>query len=427
MEVFGVGYESKILSEEEIRHIVASAAEGLAAEGKSVLVIVPDHTRTCPLPQVARLLHAELSGCVEKLDFLIALGTHPPLAEEKIDRLLGVEPGRRAEVFGDSRFFNHRWNDPDALRKIGTITADQIRQIIAPELHNYAVDIDVTINKLVLEYDVVLIVGPVFPHEVVGFSGGSKYFFPGVCGEQLLNFLHWLGALITNPKIIGTKDTPVRATLEAAVEMLGINARALCMVVKGTELCGLFFGPVRQAWSDAVELSDKVHIVYVDRPFASVLSRAPKMYDDIWTGGKCMYKLEPVVADGGELIIYAPHINEISSTHGELIRKIGYHTRDYFLADWEKFQGYPWGVLAHSTHVRGVGRMEGGVEKPRINVTLATNIPEKLCRQIHLGYRNPASIDVASWQGRQDRLYVPKAGEMLYKLKNPPDWQRFDG
>ncbi len=427
MEVFGVGYESKILSEEEIRHIVASAAEGLAAEGKSVLVIVPDHTRTCPLPQVARLLHAELSGCVEKLDFLIALGTHPPLAEEKIDRLLGVEPGRRAEVFGDSRFFNHRWNDPDALRKIGTITADQIRQIIAPELHNYAVDIDVTINKLVLEYDVVLIVGPVFPHEVVGFSGGSKYFFPGVCGEQLLNFFHWLGALITNPKIIGTKDTPVRATLEAAVEMLGINARALCMVVKGTELCGLFFGPVRQAWSDAVELSDKVHIVYVDRPFASVLSRAPKMYDDIWTGGKCMYKLEPVVADGGELIIYAPHINEISSTHGELIRKIGYHTRDYFLADWEKFQGYPWGVLAHSTHVRGVGRMEGGVEKPRINVTLATNIPEKLCRQIHLGYRNPASIDVASWQGRQDRLYVPKAGEMLYKLKNPPDWQRFDG
>jgi nickel-dependent lactate racemase len=232
--------------------------------------------------------------------------------------------------------------------------------------------------------------------------------------------------VITNPKIIGTKHTPVRATLDAAFDMLGMETCALCMVVKGVDLCGLYFGAVRDAWSAAADLSDKVHITYSDRAYDSVLSRAPEMYDDLWTGGKCMYKMEPVVADGGELIIYAPHITEISYSHGDVIRQVGYHTRDYFLADWGRFKDFPWGVLAHSTHVRGIGTMEGGVEKPRVQVTLATGIPEDVCRQVNLGYRDPADIDVARWQGREDegRLYVPKAGEMLYKLKDPPDWQR---
>jgi hypothetical protein len=150
------------------------------------------------------------------------------------------------------------------------------------------------------------------------------------------------------------------------------------------------------------------------------------MYDELWVAGKCMYKMEPVVADGGELIIYAPHLREISVTHGRLIEEIGYHTRDYFLAQWDRFKHYPWGVLAHSTHVRGIGTYRGGVEKCRIQVTLASAIPEELCRKINLGYRDPRSIDVSQWQHHEaeGRLYVPKAGEMLYKLKNPPDWQR---
>jgi nickel-dependent lactate racemase len=151
------------------------------------------------------------------------------------------------------------------------------------------------------------------------------------------------------------------------------------------------------------------------------------MYDDIWTAGKCMYKMEPVVADGGELIIYAPHVTEISYTHGKVIDEVGYHTRDYFLAQWERFKDYPWGVIAHSTHVRGIGTYEDGVEKCRVQVTLATGIPEERCRKVNLGYRDPKSIDPAEWQDAEDagRLYVPRAGEMLYKLKDPPAWQRF--
>jgi nickel-dependent lactate racemase len=198
------------------------------------------------------------------------------------------------------------------------------------------------------------------------------------------------------------------------------------MVVQAGGLAGLYAGTPEAAWSQAADLSDQLHIVYKDRPFHTVLSCAPPMYDEIWVGGKCMYKLEPVVADGGELIIYAPHIKEISLTHGALIQRIGYHTRDYFLEQWERFKNEPWGILAHSTHVRGVGTYMDGVEKPRIQVTLATQIPEKVCRSINLGYRDPGSIRVSDYQHRENDgiLYVPKAGEMLYRLKHPPEWAR---
>jgi nickel-dependent lactate racemase len=152
-----------------------------------------------------------------------------------------------------------------------------------------------------------------------------------------------------------------------------------------------------------------------------VLSVMPSMYADVWTAGKGMYKIEPAVADGGEVIIYAPHIREVSVTHGHVIEEVGYHTRDYFTAQRERFAKYPGGVLAHSTHVKGLGTYDPatGVEKPRVTVTLATGIPEERCRRINLGYRDPTSIDVAAWQGREDEgiLVVPRAGEMLYRVK----------
>jgi len=243
-------------------------------------------------------------------------------------------------------------------------------------------------------------------------------------GPEILNFFHWLGAVITNPRIIGNKWTPVRRVVDRAAAMVTVPKLAFCAVVHDGGLAGLFAGTPEEAWSQAADLSDKLHVIYKDRPFHTVLSCAPAMYDEIWVGGKCMYKLEPVVADGGELIIYAPHIRDISLTHGKLIERIGYHTRDYFLKQWLRFKDEQWGILAHSTHVRGIGSYENGVEKPRIQVTLATQIPEDVCRSINLGYRDPRSIDVSDYQGRETEgvLCVPKAGEMLYRLREPPAW-----
>jgi nickel-dependent lactate racemase len=147
----------------------------------------------------------------------------------------------------------------------------------------------------------------------------------------------------------------------------------------------------------------------------------PKMYDDIWTAAKGMYKLEPAIAAGGEVVVYAPHIDEISYTHGRLIDEVGYHVRDYFLKQWDKFRHYPGGVLAHSTHLRGIGEYDAntGIESPRIRVTLATRIPRERCRRVNLGYLNPDEVNLDEWRGREAEgiVLVPKAGEMLYRLK----------
>jgi nickel-dependent lactate racemase len=195
------------------------------------------------------------------------------------------------------------------------------------------------------------------------------------------------------------------------------------MVLQGSNLHGCYFGEYREAFEAAADLSAQLNIIQVERPFRSVLSQPSEMYDDLWTAAKAMYKTEPAVADGGEVIIYAPHITEISYTHGKLIDQIGYHVRDYFLKQWERFKDQPGGILAHSTHVKGMGSYdaETGVESPRIQVTLATGIPEERCRLVNLGYADYRTLDPAAWDGRESEglLRVPHAGEMLYRLKNP--------
>ncbi|MBP7688472.1 MAG: DUF2088 domain-containing protein, partial [Thermoflexales bacterium] len=310
---------------------------------------------------------------------------------------------------------NHAWQDPAVLVTIGTIPASEVEQISNGLLSQ---DVPVRLNKLILDYDELLICGPVFPHEVVGFSGGNKYFFPGIAGADIIDFTHWLGALITSYDIIGTADTPVRRVIDRAASFIPRARHALCSVITHEGVEGVFFGTPEAAWRQAADLSAQVHVRYVERPYRQVLSVMPTMYDEIWVGAKGMYKLEPVVADGGELIIYAPHIKEISVVHGAVIKQIGYHVRDYFVKQWDKYKHLPWGVLAHSTHLRGIGTYIDGVEHPRIQVTLATGISREECEQVNLGYRDPASIHPDEWAARNDPdlLVVPRAGEYLYRL-----------
>jgi nickel-dependent lactate racemase len=314
------------------------------------------------------------------------------------------------------RLFNHEWDVPESLMQLGTLSPAETAEISGGLMSE---EVPVTINARVADYDVLLVLGPVFPHEVVGFSGGNKYFFPGIAGAEILNFFHWLGALISNVGIIGVKHTPVRKVVDRAAQLIPNPRRCIAFVVaKDGNLHGLFYGTPEAAWDQASDLSARVHIERVAKPFRQVLSCAPPMYDELWVAGKCMYKLEPVVADGGELIIYAPHLHGISITHGRLIEEIGYHVREYFTNQWEKFQHYPRGILAHSTHVRGGGSYRDGVERPRVQVTLATGLPRELCERINLGYRDPATIDVESFANREHEgvLLVRKAGEMLYRL-----------
>lgn len=401
--------------------VIARACPAESSRNRRVLLIIPDSTRTAPVGMMFQLLHAQIGGVTRAFDILVALGTHQPMSEAAICERLEITPEQRRSTYKGVRFFNHAWDDPTALKQVGTLTPDEVSALTDGL---FAMEVPVEVNRLVFEYDQVIIVGPVFPHEVVGFSGGNKYLFPGVAGPQILNFFHWLGAVVTNPMIIGNRWTPVRRVVDKAGAMVSVPKLCFCMVVEGTALAGLFAGSPEGAWEAASELSRQLHITYKDQPFHTILSCAPKMYDELWTGGKCMYKLEPVLADGGELIIYAPHISEICVTHGKTIAAVGYHCRDYFLKQWDRFKHHPWGVLAHSTHVRGIGTFENGVERCRAQVTLATAIPESVCHAINLGYRDPRSIDPKEFAERESEgvLLVPKAGEMLFHLRQQPKW-----
>ena len=414
--VIGKGSTTHILSESEISDLCQEAFEKNPVDNKRLLFIIPDHSRTAPMDMMFRVLHCLLADRVRAMDFLIASGTHPPMHEDAILSRVGITREEYADRYAKVRFYNHRWNDPNQLVHIGTIGSDEVTEISDGLITQ---ENRVTINKMIFDYDMLIIVGPTFPHEVVGFSGGNKYFFPGISGEEILNMFHWLGALITNVKISGTKNTAVRRVVDRAASFISIEKMCMSLVVKGKDLAGLYIGSPEEAWDVAADLSKQMHVIYKDRPFERVLSCAPGMYDDIWTAGKCMYKLEPVVADGGELIIYAPHISKVSITHGAHINEIGYHVRDYFLKQMDQFRDVPKGVLAHSTHVKGAGSFEDGIEKPRVRVLLATQISEDMCHRINLGYCDPVSIDVDDWKNREDEgvLYVPKAGEMLFRLK----------
>lgn len=383
---------------------------------RRVLLVIPDATRTAPLPLLFDALWQRLRPVVAQLDVMVALGTHAPMSEQQICKLLGIRHEERDKLFFQLKLFNHEWDNPARLKTLGRLSEKDTAEITGGLL---SLDVPVEINNRIDDYDTLLVLGPVFPHEVVGYSGGNKYFFPGIAGPEILNFFHWLGALISNAEVIGRKYTPVRAVVDRAASLIPQPRRAITFVVATNGgLHGLFYGTPEAAWSDAADLSSQAHVRWMDRTYHTVLSCAPPMYDELWVAGKCMYKLEPVVADGGELIIYAPHLHEISVTHGKLIREIGYHVRDYFTKQWDKFQNYPWGVLAHSTHVRGGGTYENGIERPRVRVTLASQVPEAECRAINLGYRDPASVDVESFANREDEgvLLVRKAGEHLYRL-----------
>ena len=413
----GTGSLEKPMSEAEIRRISAEAVGSLSLDGKRVLVLIPDHTRHAPIDLFFRILYDLLGSRVSLLDYLVATGTHQAMEEERIYRHVGITAREHRERYPKVRFFNHVHDNAGELTTVGRIAAGEIRTLTGGL---FSQDIAVTINRRALEYDLVLIVSPVVPHEAMGFSGGNKYFFPGIGGVDIIQTFHWLAAIITNPLINGVKDTPTREVINRAASMVHVPTLCFAFAVDDHDrLACLFAGDAKEAWSRAADYSARLHITYLDKPLQRILAVTPPIYEELWVGGKAMYKLEPVVADGGELIIYGPQIREVSFVHGEQIRHVGYHVRDYFVKQWDRFCNEPKLILAHSTNVRGVGEFDESGERPRIAVTLATGIPEDVCRAINLGYQDPRSIDVDAWRRQQhDTMRViENAGQVLYRLQ----------
>jgi len=423
--MIGKGVVEGTLSRGELQDLVAQAADELRPRGRRFLIIIPDGTRTMPMPLMFELLQEQIGTRAAGCDYLVALGTHPFMSDAQLSRLVGRSVSN--ETCGSARVFNHRWDVPSTFTQVGTISADEVVEVSRGLLSE---PIAIKINRKLFEYDHVVICGPVFPHEVVGFSGGNKYLFPGVSTGEMIDHTHWLGALLGAYNLMGTAETPVRELIDRAAAKITVPISCFALVVHGEGTAGMYFGQAREAWNAATELSAQKHIEWTNRPYRRVLSVMPEIYQDIWTAAKGMYKAEPAIADGGEVIIYAPHITELSYTHGRAIDQIGYHCRDYFLKQPGKFADVPRGVIAHSTHLKGQGAydVQTSTETPRITVTLATSIPEERCRRVSLNYMDPNNIDFREWENREHEgiKLIPRAGETLYRLRTPGDYASSD-
>jgi nickel-dependent lactate racemase len=412
-----MGGAEGVLIDDEVRAFVRGQLAAVDLDGRSVCILVPDGTRTCPLPLLLGAVHEALSGRVSRITTLIALGTHQPMSDAAIARHLGFADRGLDATYPGMTVLNHEWWKPDSFADLGTIPAARLEELSEGRL---SMDVRVLLNRAVVEHDVALVVGPVLPHEVVGISGGNKYFFPGVAGQEIIDVSHWIGALITSAEIIGTTAvTPVRALINEGAALVPAQKLSFCVVgaAGSRELHSISFGDTITAWDDAAKVCAATHVHYLDEAVHRVISIVPVMYEDIWTGAKGFYKLEPAVADGGEVILYAPHITEISKSHPE-INEIGYHCRDYFVKQWDRFKHLHWGTLAHSTHLRGAGTYEPetGEERLRVKVTLATRIPEAVCHAANLGYLDPDSVDLAA-EAAAGSFVVPNAGEVLFRLR----------
>jgi len=407
-----------LLTHKDIAQILDEGLRGRFAQDDQVLVIIPDGTRTAPLPVLFKLICDLLLDKVSTLDFMVALGTHPPMSEKALLTHIGLSHSQKKERYSHVNLLNHAWKDPKSLVTLKTISAKEVFEITEGLIKR---PLPVTINRKILDYTAVLVCGPVFPHEVAGFSGGNKYFFPGISGKEVIDFTHWIGALMSSRTIIGVYDTPVRRLIDRVAREIPCPRFFINLVAHGDGLAGIYVGDGKSdAWLNAARHSAQLHITWMADPIRKAFAVIPPMYDDLWTGAKGMYKLDPVIADGGEIILFAPHISELSYTHGKLLDVIGFHGTEYFKANWETYRDYPWTILAHSAHVRGAVTYENGIEIPRIRLTLASQIPRERCEKVGLEYCDPDSIDLDWWKARTDSdyLFVPKAGEHLYKLHN---------
>lgn len=419
-QVVGEGSPENALSSATLADIIEQGLDSISP-GNRVLAIIPDKTRDDNTNLLFPIANRILTGRrVGSFDALVAQGTHPPMS--------GPQKLEKIGFAGNSQFngtvFDHRWDRSEDLVTLGELSAEEVSEITGG-LINKAVP--VSLNKLLDKgiYDVVLVFGATVPHEVAGFAGGAKYFFPGVAGPELTHTTHWLGALAGIENIIGRVETPTRHLIEAAADLVAARIISLNTVVSrqsDNQLAtyALYAGDIRAAFRRAAEVSRHLHIRYTGRKYKRIVALLDQHYDELWVGGKASYKLGAIIEDGGELIIFAPHLTRISETHGALIEKYGYapleSVRDMLGVSQELRENLC--IAAHLAHVSYAGRIdEDGNVVPRYRITMASGLDEITCRRVNLGYLDHRTFDYESMRSDSDTLIVKDAGRDLYKVE----------
>ncbi len=394
------------ITDQQLQLEINQFVSELSTQFKKVLVITPDITRTCPLERIIPKLQKSLIKNSMHVDYLVALGTHRYMEIRDIETMYGIDDTNKYN-FDKSEIRNHRWKDPGTFKTFGSV------ELIEGDSSSL---VDIQLNKCIEDYDVLLPISPVFPHEIVGFSGGPKYFFPGISGGEFLQKMHWHAVCIGREKLMGIKDTPTRRLIDRAARLIPKPVRYITMAVDMHRIIRQFsYGKYHDSWDKTVEVSKKIHIRHVGRQYKRVVAKAPEMYSELWTAGKAMYKIDQIVETGGKLILYGPHIKAFSHMWNKYVYQMGFHTIDYLLANEEKFNKIPRGVLSFSANVRGQKKEHScNIDEPRVDLVMATGIPEKECDKVNLTYMDHQGLDWKEIEKDPDTLVVEHAGEILH-------------
>lgn len=415
------------LTNEQLEEIIKESLKDFNSV-KKVLLIHPDYTRTDFSDKIIPLIYKELKNKgMSQIDSLNAGGTHREMTEIEIREKLGL-----SSQINFNHLYNHEYNDPQQLITVGEISAAFVAEKTEGELSQ---SIPVVVNKLVVtDYDLIITLGGTLPHESAGYAGGLKVFFPGISGPGVIDLLHWAAVLIGIPRIIGTVDNPAREVINKGSSYIFSKIKAptisFNMVFEEKEhrvipkglYVGVRFNGFVEAYKQAASASSQLHVIYIDEPLEFAVQVIDKSYDEIWTAGKGSYKLQSpgVMAPGGEIIIYAPHINCFHS-RPEMdfaLRKIGYHCKDYVKEYLKSNPEFSKNVAAHVINVRGAGNFDvnSGKEEFDFKITLATGISKEICESVGLGYRNPDLIRKEDFISPR-KLWIKNGGKYLYKIK----------
>ncbi len=418
------------LSIEQLRSILTSALAACGSRFRRVLLIHPDYSRNDFSHLVGPLLYDVLyDRGLEQLDGLNASGTHRPMTANELRDKLGLDPTRHTRV---GTLYNHEFDDPDWLLQLDVIPVEFVADKTAGHLRE---PMAVTVNRLVAEdYDLMVALSGTVPHEALGYSGGTKILFPGISGPEVIGLLHWAAVLVGIPRIIGSLDNPARDIVNAGAEIifarLGQRPILSLNMVYTEDAAhravprGLFWGigpaGFDAALRQAAEFSSRLHVVYIDQPLSVGVQCIPTRYDEVWTAGKGSYKLQRpgVMAPNGEIILFAPHIKAFHSKPemDAAIRAIGYHGRDWVVDYLRRHPTFDRNIAAHVINVRGLGQFHNGVEQFDFGVTLASQISERECAAVGLGYRDPASIDREQFTA-PGQLWIEEGGQSLYSRR----------
>jgi len=396
---------------------------------KRVLLIHPDYTRIDFSNRLVPLIYQELKNRgMKQIDSLNAGGTHRAMTEKEIRSKLGIS----SQVSFDN-YYNHEYSNPQKLVTVGEIPAFFVAEKTQGELSQ---SIQVVVNKLITEdYDLIIALSGTVPHEAAGYAGGLKVFFPGISGPEVIDLLHWTAVLIGIPQVIGTVDNTTREVINKGSSYIFSKIKAPTIsfnMVSGEKehraipkglYVGLGFDGFIEAYKQAARASSQLHVTYLNESLKVAVQVIDKNYDEIWTAGKGSYKLQSpgVMAPGGEIIIYAPHIKcfHSRSKMDFVLRQIGYHCKDYVKKYLELNPEFSKNIAAHVICVRGEGSFDinSGKEEFNFKVTLATGISKEICESVGLGYRHPDSIHQKDFIG-PGKLWIENGGKYLYKIKD---------